>query len=179
MHDSVRRFGELMLNWGTVHGARILEVGSLDVNGSLRGWCVSQGCKEYVGTDMREGPNVDVVCAAEDLGDHSLGMFDVVVCTEMLEHAEAWRAALMGVKSSVRVGGHLLLTTRSEGFGRHDHPSDWWRFDWTHILMAMTGFYPVGLVEDPDAPGVLYFGRREPKGDIEIPDYVRPTPAPG
>ena len=77
----------------------------------------------YIGTDMREGPGVDLVCTAEDLpllfGD---GYAGVVVTTEMLEHAADWQAAMAGLIRVLACGGTLLLTTRSEGAGYHCAP---------------------------------------------------------
>lgn len=53
----LRRFPHLFV------GKSVLDVGSLDINGNNR-WIFTD-C-EYVGIDLGEGDNVDVVCRAKD-----------------------------------------------------------------------------------------------------------------
>lgn len=61
---------------------KVLELGSYDVNGSPRRFFENP---EYVGVDWREGPLVDVVGFAHELG-YPDETFSVVVSTEMFEH---------------------------------------------------------------------------------------------
>ena len=149
MHDSVMAFVAEALPPPLVRGARVLEVGSLDVNGSVRS-ILQPLAATYVGIDIRPGPGVDVVCDAARAGD--LGTFDVVVSTEMLEHAESWQLALYGMTFATRLGGRLVLTTRGPGAGRHDHPGDYWRFTVPMLSAAMVrlGFLP-NVWPDPGA----------------------------
>ena len=99
-----------------IAGLDVLEVGSFDVNGSVRSAAKQHSPGRYVGVDIAPGPGVDVVCSAEDLvktfGEAS---FDVVVTTEMLEHVPNWKSAIMQMKQVLRPGGRLILTTRSRG----------------------------------------------------------------
>lgn len=112
MHDSVHAFASRALasRW-LVEGSRVLEVGSYDVNGSVRAYVESLGCALYLGVDACPGPGVDVVrdACVPGLCESVGGPFDLVVCTEMLEHAENWRVAVENIKSCVRPGGRLLL----------------------------------------------------------------------
>jgi SAM-dependent methyltransferase len=107
---------------------RVLEVGSLDVNGSVR-TDLGPLAASYVGIDIRPGPGVDAVL---DVG-HVLerfgpSAFDLVASTEMLEHCPDWAGAVFQMLSVLGDAGLLLLTTRSPGFPLHDHPGDHWRF---------------------------------------------------
>lgn len=132
-----------------------LEVGSLDVNGSVR----SLFSGAYLGLDMREGPGVDIVGTADRL-PFSDGAFDVVVSTEMLEHDPAPWLSLAEMGRVLRKGGHLLLTTRGNGFGEHNEPSDYWRFmpaSRTRLL-ELAGCKAVELAMDPEVPGVFAHG---------------------
>src|ERR1043165_8630284 len=99
-----------------VEGKRVLEVGSLDVNGSVRGDVMALRPAEYVGVDLRPGPGVDLICDAGDLvarfGDDA---FDVVISTELLEHARDWRRIVSNIKRVTRPGGLMIVSTRSYG----------------------------------------------------------------
>lgn len=110
-------------------GKRVLEVGSLNVNGSIRATIESQEPALYWGVDIEPGPGVDEVISVHDLIKRfGAEKFDLVISTEMLEHVEDWRDALRNLKAVVKVGGTLILTTRRPGFPRHCHPHDHWRF---------------------------------------------------
>ena len=63
-------------------GCRILEIGSLNLNGSIRQFF--QNCN-YTGLEIGEGNDVDVVCFGEDYGSAS-SQFDMVVSCEAMEH---------------------------------------------------------------------------------------------
>ena len=135
----------------------VLEVGALDVNGSVRG--LFRG--PYVGVDIRPGPGVDEVMDGHDLrfGDRT---FDVVLSTEMLEHDSAFWLSLAEMGRVLRHGGHLFLTTRSNGFPAHDHPFDFWRFmpEAGRLLPPLAGCEWVSTGRDPEAPGILVHGRK-------------------
>jgi methyltransferase family protein len=163
LHPSALDFGGTALEPGEIAGQLVIESGALDVNGSVRPAIEARGPARYIGTDMRPGPGVDVVCAAEHLpvtfGYNTAG---VVITMEMLEHAEDWQAAMTGLIHVLAPGGPLVITTRSEGAGYHAHPGDFWRFS----VPAMTGILQsAGLqVErcepDPENPGVFAKARK-------------------
>lgn len=134
-----------------------LEVGSLDVNGTVRGYFSGP----YVGVDMRDGPSVDIVATADAL-PFDADAFDVVVSTEMLEHDPAPWLSLAEMGRVLRPGGHLLLTTRGNGFGEHNEPSDYWRFmpASRELLLEMAGCEPLDMALDPEVPGVFAHGVR-------------------
>ena len=62
MHDSVMAFGQSMLTADNVRGKTVIEVGSMNVNGSLRGHVTALSPASYVGIDFMAGSGVDVVC---------------------------------------------------------------------------------------------------------------------
>ena len=47
---------------------------------------------------------------------------------EMLEHCHDWKKAILQMLNCVKLGGFLLITTRSPGYPKHNYPSDYWRF---------------------------------------------------
>jgi hypothetical protein len=63
--------------------SRVLEFGSLDINGSVRDLF---NADIYLGVDLQGGPGVDIVADAMFF-DHPI-KFDCVVCCEVLEHAK-------------------------------------------------------------------------------------------
>lgn len=157
MHESVMEWiGQRISAFGLAD-ASTLEVGSLNVNGSVRKFFHGP----YVGVDMRAGRGVDVVGSADAL-PFPVASFDVVVSTEMLEHDPSpWRS-LNEMGRVLRPGGHLLITTRGNGFGEHNEPSDYWRFmpGSRALLLELAGCDAVTLDLDPQAPGIFVHGLR-------------------
>jgi SAM-dependent methyltransferase len=141
--------------------------------------------QSYLGTDAQPGPGVDMVCPAQDLPE-ALGedAADVVISTEMLEHAEDWRAAVVGMMRILAPGGVLLLTTRSKGFPFHPHPGDFWRYSLRQMaaIAAACGLDVIRLELDPDpeSPGVFLLARKpagwDGKGMAEGLASVHPGP---
>jgi len=107
---------------------QVLEVGALDVNGSIRPVCEPHS-RSYIGVDIEEGSGVDAVVDANKLVEHfGLESFDVVISTEMVEHVYDWPNVFYQMMAVLKKDGLLILTTRSVGFEVHDHPSDYWRY---------------------------------------------------
>lgn len=159
-HESVLDFVRQNISPADVAGREVLEVGSFDVNGSPRGIVEPMGPARYIGVDLAPGPGVDEVCDASTLellfGANS---FDVVLSTEMLEHALDWRGAVWAMKSVLRPGGLLLLTTRSPGFGYHN-PPDYWRFTVDDARAIFDDLAELVVLDDPQVPGVLVRARK-------------------
>lgn len=82
--------------------------------------------KEYIGSDMREGPGVDVI-----LNLHSLDLPDASVGTALmldtLEHVEYPRRAMDEVYRVLKPGGLVVMSSVMK-FHIHDYPDDYWRF---------------------------------------------------
>jgi SAM-dependent methyltransferase len=156
MHESVLEWVDKQLETVDCTGL-VLDVGSLNVNGSAKSTVMRHGDPlQYIGVDMRPGIGVDTVAYAEDLVEvFGRAKFQLVVCCEMLEHAETWQRALWGVKQQVAPGGTLLLTTRGPGFALHDFPEDHWRFTTDLLEKACSDMGDVRAYEDPQMPGVF------------------------
>lgn len=127
----------------------MLEVGSADLNGSMRDWFEDQNPAEYVGIDIQGGAGVDVVLSANDLVERfGTERWDLVVCLEMLEHAEHWQDAVYQMKQSLAVGGWLILTTRSPTYPFHA-PPDRWRFPKEVLRESLAEMEEVATWSDP------------------------------
>jgi SAM-dependent methyltransferase len=86
-------------------GVRVLEIGSRDINGSVREYF--SDC-DYTGLDCSPGPGVDVVALAHQYD--SPDPFDVVVCCEVFEHDPHFRATLANALRLLRPGGLFVAT---------------------------------------------------------------------
>ena len=157
MHESVLAWVATQVRRHRLSSHRTLEVGSLDVNGSVR----SLFSERYVGIDMRPGPGVDVIGTADALPFDD-DAFEVVVSTETLEHDRAFWLTMAEIRRVLQPGGHLILTTRGNGFGEHMEPSDYWRFmpESRALLLELAGCEPVDMALDPQVPGIFIHGRR-------------------
>lgn len=147
-----------------VHGKCILEVGSYDVNGSLREPIERLGPAEYIGTDMRAGPGVDLVCRGEDLEQHFDGRrFDVVLCSSTLEHVRNWQEVVSNIKRLCTPAGLILIITPSR-WQFHPHPWDYWRFSPADIEHIFADCEIQTLREDQTERALVYARIRKPDG---------------
>lgn len=157
MHQSVLDFGKLYFDpYHVAWRQRVLEVGSRNVNGSLR-QSIEPHCQEYVGIDIEDGLGVDIVMPAEDLTKRFKSEFDIVICTEMLEHAEDWRTAINQMKYVLIGDGQIFITTRGPGFPYHEYPGDHWRYTEGNMHEIFRDFEIDLCKPDPDpaSPGVF------------------------
>ena len=129
-HPSCIEFGKRALIREEIAGKRVIEVGSLNVNGSLRSTIMEFDPLDYIGVDISNGLGVDMICRAEDMiKEFGKNRFDLVISTELLEHVKDWRKVISNIKGSCKSGGIILVTTRSRGFEFHGYPDDFWRYE--------------------------------------------------
>ena len=93
----------------------VLELGSRDVNGSARG---AIQVTRWHGVDREPGPGVDEVANAETYDAPEFEP-DVVVCTEVLEHAERADLVFLHAVAALRPGGTLLVTAACDPRAPH------------------------------------------------------------
>lgn len=160
MHPSVLEFVEQTLTAERVAGRRVLEVGSYDVNGSVRPYLESLEPAEYLGVDAGPGPSVDRVVDCEQLCSEVGSDWDIVISTEMLEHVNDWQTCMAQLADAVKPNGHLIVTTRSPGFPYHPFPDDFWRFTIDQMTQILTtlDFVPLTVADDWQCPGVFGVG---------------------
>ena len=96
-------------------GVRVLEVGSLDINGSVRS--LFDGC-DYTGVDLQAGPGVDLACPGHLL-EFPSGHFDTVISAECFEHNPFWRETLANMLRMTRPAGLVLISCATTGRKEH------------------------------------------------------------
>jgi SAM-dependent methyltransferase len=150
-----------------VQGKRVVElgVGPFGAKPMLMAWRP----REYLGVDVHATPWADVV-ASEEKTLEILGaaQFDVVLGTEMLEHVRDWRLAVNNIKRLCKPGGHVVLTTRSQGYRFHA-PPDYWRYEVADLKRLFADFDSVCVESDPLEPGVFVSAVR-PTQDTPLAD---------
>jgi SAM-dependent methyltransferase len=97
------------------HDARVLEIGALDINGSVRE--LFSGC-EYTGVDLQLGPGVDLACQGQ-LVELPSGHFDTVISAECFEHNPFWRETFANMMRMCKPGGLVLVSCASTGRKEH------------------------------------------------------------
>lgn len=186
MHPTVLEFTERVVKEHNLNTSdtNVLIVGSLDVNGSVRPYFDKA---KVVGIDLFEGEGVDYVMDAHHLLDipniwtlfgiaHSeptYQTFDVVVCTEMLEHDSEFWTTLWNIGVLLRPGGYFILTARGarpgvegvrhgESMWEHAYPDDYYRFMPNVVpkLLRLAQCETIEDLQDPYYPGFLALGRR-------------------
>jgi SAM-dependent methyltransferase len=106
-----------------------------------------------VALDIQRGIGVQVIGDAQALGIRDAS-FDVVLCTEVLEHLPDPQRAIDEMYRVLVPGGQLLLTTRFL-FPIHDAPHDYFRFTKYGLRHLLGRFEITELQEETDAVGTL------------------------
>lgn len=94
---------------------RVLDIGSLDINGSNR--TLFENC-DYTGIDVGEGRNVDVVSVGH-LYNGPDNHFDTIISTEVFEHDMYYEKTVENVMRMLKPGGLFLFTCAAPGRPEH------------------------------------------------------------
>jgi len=125
MHDTAYEIGRLFFQGYVTDGDFILDIGSMDVNGSLRDF--RPAGSPYFGVDLSAGRGVDVVVTTNAQLPFPAEIFDIVVSTSCLEHDAMFWMTFLEMCRVLKEGGYLYLNAPSRG-AYHQYPIDAWRF---------------------------------------------------
>jgi SAM-dependent methyltransferase len=94
--------------------------------------------KTYIGTDMREGPGVDMILDLHNIGlsSESVG---TVLMLDTLEHVEFPRKAMEEVHRILMPEGLVIMSSVMD-FPIHATPYDYWRFT-PEAFRSLLGFF--------------------------------------
>lgn len=140
-----KRFFEL---YRTAGPARVLDIGSRDINGTLRPFA-PQG-SEYIGIDLEPGKGVDLVLKDPYAYPFAAKSFDYIVTTSTFEHDQFFWLTFLECCRVLKDTGFIYINTPSNG-SYHGYPHDFWRF-YPDSGMALQNWgrrmlHPVNLVE--------------------------------
>ncbi len=128
MHPASRHYmTQQFARYGASMGpGTVLEVGAASRAGSYRPiW--EAGGWQYLGCDLAEGPNVDVVLDDPWRYPFADGLFDAVISGQMLEHNQFFWLSFLEMARVLRMGGLMVHIAPSRGY-EHRAPQDCWRF---------------------------------------------------
>lgn len=94
---------------------KVLDVGSLDINGNNR--YLFKDC-EYTGIDIGPGRNVDIVTLGHEF-DAPDGSYDFIISTECFEHDMHYVKTLQNIVRMLKSGGMFLFTCATTGRPEH------------------------------------------------------------
>jgi SAM-dependent methyltransferase len=116
-HSGQRRFVEHVAHHlgRFFRECEVLEVGSLDLNGSVRDYF--HNCR-YTGIDVAEGKGVDVVCQGQEYNAPD-NTFDHVISCEAMEHNPYWAPTFANMLRMCKPGGLVLMTCATAGRAEH------------------------------------------------------------
>ncbi len=95
---------------------RVIEIGSLDINGSVRQFF--DDC-DYTGVDLAPGRGVDLVSDGCELPREMDATFDVVCSCEMFEHNPNWAQTWRRMADLAKPGGLVFFSCATEGRAEH------------------------------------------------------------
>jgi SAM-dependent methyltransferase len=127
MHNSAMISGSLFGKVYGKEGMTVLDVGGLDVNGSLRKPFELLLKIKYTALDIEEHPSVDIVMKPGDLFPFPDESFDLIISTSCFEHDPCFWMTFREMARVIKKGGYIYVNAPSNG-PYHGHPGDNWRF---------------------------------------------------
>jgi SAM-dependent methyltransferase len=101
---------------GKTETLKVLEIGSYDVNGTIRD--IIGACESYTGVDLVDGPGVDLVGFGHELKFASES-FDLTLSAECFEHDPHWAKTFLNMIRLTKSNGIVAFTCAS--LGRPEH----------------------------------------------------------
>lgn len=95
----------------------VVEIGARNINGTIRH--LFSDATDYVGIDIADGPDVDVVANGATWQPDPKKRPDLVICCEVLEHTAEADEIVRNAVRMVKGGGHVIVTCA--GTGRPPH----------------------------------------------------------
>lgn len=145
---------EIFRRWMNLLPAGKLTV--LDVGGRLQPYreLLDGRIRQYVAIDIRRTPVVDVIGSGEQLPFAS-NIFDLVLCTQVLEYIPEPQRLLLEIHRVLKPGGSLMLSAPAAQ--PRDSEEECWRFYPTAIRKLLAVYADVNIV--PEGGSIVGFFR--------------------
>ena len=154
MHHTAYKCGELFANlYGGINKV-VVDIGGLNVNGSLRVFFENLGMK-YICVDMEPNNSVDIVVKPGDKLPFDNGSIDLIISTSCFEHDPCFWITFKEMTRITKLGGFIYINAPTHG-PYHCYPGDNWRFYsdagqalsyWSSFQFSNEPFFPVKVVE--------------------------------
>ena len=143
--------------FASVYGGKnkkVIDVGGLNVNGSLRKFFEDKGMT-YICVDMEKHPSVDILVKPGEKMPFDDGSIDLIISTSCFEHDPCFWMTFKEMSRIIKSDGYIYINAPSIG-SYHTHPGDNWRFYsdagqalayWSGIQVGNEDVFPVKIVE--------------------------------
>jgi SAM-dependent methyltransferase len=154
MHYTGKMSGSLFATVYGKEGQIVVDVGGLDINGSLRNDFESKGMK-YICVDIEEHHSVDIVIKPGDKLPFDSNSVDIIVSTSCFEHDPVFWMTFKEMCRIIKSDGFIYVNAPTNG-PYHCHPGDNWRFYsdagqalayWSGVQLSNEEVFPVEIVE--------------------------------
>ena len=112
----IKVFKDFYINNGFINDVDVIEIGSLDINGSIRE--EFSFCNSYTGIDLEKGPNVDLVMDGTDISKLNKN-FDILISCECFEHAKNWKLIFEQMCKFAKSNSFIVISVASTGRIEH------------------------------------------------------------
>ena len=135
-------------------GKVVLDIGGMDVNGSLRLFFTNNGMN-YISVDLEEHSSVDIVVKPGEKLPFDDQSIDLIVSTSCFEHDPLFWMTFKEMCRIVKLGGFIYVSAPTNG-AYHCHPGDNWRFYsdagqalayWSGVQIYNEPIFPVKVIE--------------------------------
>lgn len=183
---NMKRFVEEYLYSKRDEKLSIVDLGSQEIGGSYRPFFACENW-HYIGVDVVEGANVDVVL--EDpycWGEIKSATVDVIVSGQVFEHIEYFWLTAQEISRVLKPGGICCIIAPSGG-PEHRYPVDCWRFypDGFRALARYVGLDVLSVVTHWNAQGFSDDSARwadsvlvaqKPQIQVDTDDHIKAVP---
>jgi len=154
MHDTALLAGKFFAKIYGKQSYTVVDIGGLNVNGSLRSFFEELGMK-YIVVDMEEHESVNFVIKPGDRLPFEDGSIDLVVSTSCFEHDPCFWITFKEMCRITKQNGYIYVNAPMAGC-YHGYPGDNWRFFrdagqslayWSSLEYGNISSYPVKVIE--------------------------------